>query len=61
MRVAIGSTVLQYGLANGHVDGIGTYTKALLQCYTKQYLNRYNDVGQSKYRPQYGHCSTSTV
>ena len=43
MRVAIGSTVLQYGLANGHVDGIGTYTQALLQCYAKQHPNQYND------------------
>ena len=42
MRVAIGSTVLQYGRANGHIDGIGTYTQALLQCYAKQHPGEYN-------------------
>ncbi|AXF85210.1 Glycogen synthase [Ephemeroptericola cinctiostellae] len=42
MRVAIGSTVLQYGRANGHIDGIGTYTQALLQCYAKQHPDEFN-------------------
>ena len=43
MRVAIGSTVLQYGRANGHIDGIGTYTQALLQCYAQQHSDEFNE------------------
>ena len=41
MHIAIGSTVLEYGRANGHVDGIGTYTQALLQHYAKQHPTEY--------------------